>query len=219
MPTKKQIEFERYLLEALHSSDIANTINKAIINGNTIIVAEKFNNFNEKISLLETEIAQLKIYNDKVVEIDKQKEEQIYHLERRIDILEQQVKQNNIRLSGVKEIANENTLMTVLEIFTNTLKLKISESDIISASRVGQIRDTRSRHIVVSFKTNKIKNVVYHRKKFLQGTGMAMKEDLSMARFKFFKAITEKYGYTNVWTSDGTVFAKTANGIEVFPIN
>ncbi|CAH1961695.1 unnamed protein product [Acanthoscelides obtectus] len=60
MPTKNQAEFERSLVEALRSNNIANAISEAIITNITRKLAEKFHYYVTKIASLEAEIQLLK---------------------------------------------------------------------------------------------------------------------------------------------------------------
>nr|CAH7762044.1 unnamed protein product [Callosobruchus chinensis] len=41
-----------------------------------------------------------------------------------------------------------------------------------------------------------------------------MKEDLTALRLGIVKEASDKYGFKNVWTLNGNVFAKTNSGVE-----
>lgn len=213
MSTRQKTDFEKSLVEALKSNNVANAISDAILNSITKKLAEKFNLYDAKIASLEAEIQLLKSNSSNQTENttnDNQKK-----LEQKVDILHQQAKKNNIRLMGVKEIENENTSNIVKELFTNKLKTSVN-NEIIAAYRVGKTNNNRPRHIVVTFNDTKIRNTIYNRKKLLKGTSIVMKEDLTVERLKLVKQASDEYGFKNVWTVNGTIFVKTENGIEKF---
>lgn len=213
MSTRQKTDFEKSLVEALKSNNVANAISDAIINSITKKLAEKFNLYDAKIASLEAEIQLLKSNSSNQIENntdDNQKK-----LEQKVDILQQQAKNNNIRLMGVKEIENENTSNIVKELFTNKLKTSVN-NEIVAAYRVGKTNNNRPRHIVVTFNDTKIRNTIYNSKKLLKGTSIVMKEDLTVERLKLVKEASDKYGFKNVWTLNGTIFVKTENGIEKF---
>lgn len=64
------------------------------------------------------------------------------------------------------------------------------------------------------FKDNQTKNKIFRVKKMLKGSNIVMKEDLTNERLKLVKEASDKYGYKNVWTFNGIIFAKTENGVE-----
>ncbi|CAH1961696.1 unnamed protein product [Acanthoscelides obtectus] len=84
----------------------------------------------------------------------------------------------------------------------------------IPQQRVGQKTCGRPRHLVVTFKSNVIYSNIYNKKKSLKGTGVIIKEDLILLRLNLVKEAAEKYGFRNVWTRNGNIFAKTETGVE-----
>nr|CAH7719783.1 unnamed protein product [Callosobruchus chinensis]CAH7738923.1 unnamed protein product [Callosobruchus chinensis] len=217
MPTRNQTEFERSLIEALRSNNIANAISEAIITNITKKLAEKFNYYDAKIASLEAEIQLLKssCNNTTASRDDSSK------IERKVDVLQQQAKNNNIRLMGVKESPNENTLVAVKKIISSKLKINPEELDnnVVTAYRVGQKAEARPRHIIVAFRDNQIKHSIYAKKKMLKGSQIVMKEDLTVERMKIVKEASEKYGFKNVWTFNGNIFVKTDNKVEKYLYN
>nr|CAH7741520.1 unnamed protein product [Callosobruchus chinensis] len=120
---------------------------------------------------------------------------------------------------GVKEIPHEDATKKVNDIITSKLNVDIDQGDIVALYRVGQISSDRSRRIVVSFKSNVVKRKVFSNRKALKGSGIVMKEDLTLLRLNMVKEAAEKYGFKNVWTQNGNVFAKTEKGVEKFLYN
>nr|CAH7759370.1 unnamed protein product [Callosobruchus chinensis] len=118
---------------------------------------------------------------------------------------------------GVKEIPHEDATKKVNDIITSKLNVdnnNIDQGDIVAVYRVGQISSDRLRHIVVSFKSNVVKRKVFSNKKALEGSGIVMKEDFTLLRLNMVKEAAERYGFKNVWTQNGNIFAKTEKGVE-----
>lgn len=219
MPTRQQQqqqnEFEKSLVDALKSSDVADAICEAIIKTITTKFYERFNYYDAKIKSLEAELELLKSTDNNsrnnIADIEDQKK-----LEQKVENLQQLSKRNNVRLIGLREVDNEETLATVKELFSNKLKINMekSENRPLVAYRVGQQSHGRPRHIVVTFSNTSAKNSIYNKKKMLKGSGVVMKEDLTMERLKIVRTASEKYGFKGVWTFNGTVYAKTEKGVE-----
>lgn len=214
MSTRQRTEFEKSLVEALKSANVANAISEAIINSVTKKLAEKFNLYDTKIASLEAEIQLLK--SNHINSVDNIPDETQKKLQHKVDILQQETKKNNIRLMGLKECDNENSencMKKVKELFATKLETPMN-NEITAVYRAGKKNMERPRHLVVTFSDTKIKNSIYNKKKLLKGTGIVMKEDLTLERLKIVKNLSEKYGFKNVWTANGNVFIKTEEGVE-----
>lgn len=223
--TRQQIEFEKSLIEALSSQKVTTAIVDALIMSLTSKLAEKFNQYENKIASLETKVTKLETEITKLkesnnlyspVSIEKDKNS----LSQKVDILQQNAKNNNIRIFGLKETDDENLLLKVNELFINKLKISLNKNDIVSTYRVGQKTANRPRHVIVTFKDNLSKHNIFNKKKLLRGCNIVFKEDLTVDRLKIVKSASEKFGYKNVWTVNGIVYAKTTNGVEkILPFN
>nr|CAI5816943.1 unnamed protein product [Callosobruchus analis] len=86
----------------------------------------------------------------------------------------------------------------VYEIIKDRMKIKIDESDIMAAYRVGQKVDNKPRHVSGSFKNSAVKMDVYTNKRLLKGTNFVTKEDLTAFRLKSLRAAADKHDYKNV---------------------
>ncbi|CAH1989983.1 unnamed protein product [Acanthoscelides obtectus] len=93
------------------------------------------------------------------------------------------------------------------------MEVDINRSEITAVCRVGRQNGSNPRHILVSFKDNCIKIAAYNKKKMLKGTKIVVKEDLTIQRLKAMKPASEKFGFRNVWTVNGNVFARTDKGV------
>nr|CAH7754853.1 unnamed protein product [Callosobruchus chinensis] len=209
---KNQADFESTLMDALKKKSIAESISKMILETITSSLKEKFNYYDSKITELEKEVSCLKSKLNDTVNI----QDNVDHkkVEQKVDNIQQHIRNNNLRIMSVPEAAGENLTEKVYDIFTNKMKVEINKSEIIAAYRVGRKLDNKPRQILVTFQDNAIKMLTYNRKRFLKGSNIVIKEDLTVLRLNIMNAASEKYGYRNVWSTNGAIFAKTGNGVE-----
>lgn len=216
MPTRQtQADFEVTLINALKKKEVTDSITQIIIQTITSALSDKFKFYDNKISQLETEIEQLKNLkspnnnnNNTQNSMESQK-----NVEQKLDHLQQQHKNNSVRIMHLKEDEKENLTDKVIDIFQDKLKLPISHTQIVNVYRVG--KNTGSpRHVLVTFQDNATKMKVYSNKRLLKGTSLIIKEDLTVYRLNKMKSVSEEYGFKNVWSVNGTIFAKTNKGVE-----
>nr|CAH7714511.1 unnamed protein product [Callosobruchus chinensis] len=209
---KNQADFESTLMDALKKKSIAESISRMILETITSSLKEKFNYYDSKITELEKEVSCLKSKLNDTVNI----QDNVDHkkVEQKVDNIQQHIRNNNLRIMSVPEAAGENLTEKVYDIFTNKMKVEINKSEIIAAYRVGRKLDDKPRQILVTFQDNAIKMLTYNRKRFLKGSNIVIKEDLTVLRLNIMNAASEKYGYRNVWSTNGAIFAKTGNGVE-----
>nr|CAH7729424.1 unnamed protein product [Callosobruchus chinensis] len=209
---KNQADFESTLMDALKKKSIAESISKMILETIASSLKEKFDYYDSKITELEKEVSCLKWKLNDTVNI----QDNVDHkkVEQKVDNIQQHIRNNNLRIMSVPEAAGENLTEKVYDIFTNKMKVEINKSEIIAAYRVGRKLDDKPRQILVTFQDNAIKMLTYNRKRFLKGSNIVIKEDLTVLRLNIMNAASEKYGYRNVWSTNGAIFAKTGNGVE-----
>lgn len=131
----------------------------------------------------------------------------IVSLERKYDQLEQYTRRNSLRIYGIPESTEEDTSKLVLQLFREKMKLDIILSHIDRSHRIG-VKDnkkTKSRAIIVKFVSYQSKNLIFKNKKVLKGTGIVIKEDLTIVRHQLLDLAVKKFGFRNVWTSDGNI--------------
>nr|CAI5859298.1 unnamed protein product [Callosobruchus analis] len=59
------------------------------------------------------------------------------------------------------------------------------------------------------------KENVYGKKKFLKGTGLAVREDLTRNRVKLLNGAMEKVGFNNVWTVNGKIYVNKDGKVSI----
>lgn len=133
-------------------------------------------------------------------------------LQHRTDDLEQYQRRTNLRVFGIPEKPNEDTDQLVLEVFKSNLKLDTMTVEQIQRShRVGKKQPpdaggvARPRPIIVRFAGYRERRRVFEKKRLLKGTNITIKEDLTKFRLELYKAAAARYGFANVWSSDGIV--------------
>lgn len=60
---------------------------------------------------------------------------------------------------------------------------------------------------------------VYNKKKCLKGTKIVIKENLTISRVNAVKLASEKYGFKNVFTANGQIFAKFYKRVQKIYLN
>nr|CAH7730541.1 unnamed protein product [Callosobruchus chinensis] len=197
-------------MDALKKKSIAESISKMILETITSSLKEKFNYYDSKITELEKEVSCLKSKLNDTVNI----QDNVDHkkVEQKVDNIQQHIRNNNLRIMSVPEAAGENLTEKVYDIFTNKMKVEINKSEIIAAYRVGRKLDNKPRQILVTFQDNAIKMLTYNRKRFLKGSNIVIKEDLTVLRLNIMNAASEKYGYRNVWSTNGAISRRQEMG-------
>lgn len=162
---------------------------------------------NVKINQLEEEIAQLKKDN---INIERM-------AENRAEKLEQYTRRNSVRVFNVEETEGERCEEKVLTIFSKHMKITLPDYAIDRCHRVGnkinREGSNRPRAIIVKFSSYKFRDVVFRNKKLLKGNPAVIKEDLTSTRRDILNHAAKKFEVRNVWTWDGVISVKTANGI------
>nr|CAH7748037.1 unnamed protein product [Callosobruchus chinensis] len=116
MPTRQnQAEFEQTLIDALKKKNVAASISNIIIESVTSSLTEKFNYYDSKIAELENKIVKLKTeYSHHNINTADNRHQQ--NVEQKLDNVQQQLKNNNIRIINVPEVAAENLTEKVITI-------------------------------------------------------------------------------------------------------
>lgn len=218
MPTRQGlIDFEQNLIEVLKKENVADRISNIILSTITSQLSQKFKTYDEKIIKLEEEIILLKNLNNEINETKTEDKQRI--VEKKLDNVQQHIKNDNLRLIQIPEADDENVHEKVFNIFKNKMNVDINKSNIAAAYRVGKKNENKPRHVVVVFNDNSTKMRVYNKKKSLKGTKIVIKEDLTVSRVKTVREASEKYGFKNVWTVNGHIFARTDQGVEKINLN
>jgi len=145
-------------------------------------------------------------------------QEKLHNQELQLQELQQYSRRNNLRIYGVPETQKdvvENTDQALCNIFKEKLGVEIKPREICRSHRVGKHRnntndDTTScartpRPIIVKFVSYNAWSRVFREKKQLKGTGITIREDLTLHNVRLLAQAREKYGSRSVWTMDGRI--------------
>lgn len=134
----------------------------------------------------------------------------------KIDTLEQHTRRNNIRIQGIAEDSKEDLGKKLLNLFNEKLNVNVVQKDFDSIYRIGSNSNNAgmSRPIIVKCTNSYIKNEILKNRKKLKGSKTFLCEDLSLARYKLYRAAQEKYGKKFAWTINGDVKVKAGSVIK-----
>lgn len=107
---------------------------------------------------------------------------------------------------GVKEEIDEQPGMVLKTMLANQLKVSAECLGAIRVvHRLGPIKDTKTRPLLVRFTTLEARSEVWGLKKGLKGSGMTVTEFLTKSRHNVFVASRKHFGMNNAWTSEGKI--------------
>ena len=133
-------------------------------------------------------------------------------LNNKTDNLEQYSRRSNLRIYGVMESNRENTDNLVVNIAQEKLGVSLSPDDIDRSHRIGKPRRGKPRAIIVKFSSYKKRMEIFKNKSKLKGSSLTIREDLTSLRMKTLSAAVEAFELKNVWSSDGNIVIKSADG-------
>ncbi|CAH0563154.1 unnamed protein product [Brassicogethes aeneus] len=124
----------------------------------------------------------------------------------KFDNLEQEIRKNNIRIFNMPENQNENIKIDVINLINTKLNIKLT-NEIEMCYRIGIINRNKPRGIF-KFQDCKTKEKIFKNKKYLKGSGIVIKEDLTRTRNTLVEEAVKKLELKNVWTEWGKVYVK-----------
>lgn len=157
----------------------------------------------QKIKELEKTVTNL---NEKVSVLD----EQVGYLDKKVEKQEQYSRRNCVLIHGVAENEDENTDDLVLSILKDEMDTEMFTDDLDRTHRIGKTKnDSKHRRpIIVKFVRHNDKHKVFRNKKRLKGKKISITESLTKTRMAKLNEAREKFGFRNVWTSDGRILYK-----------
>lgn len=134
-------------------------------------------------------------------------------LRQRVEQLDQISRCCNLRVFNLQEKDNENTTTSVVKILNLKMNIGLDESDIQECYRIGRLNKEKQRGILLKLKNFEMKQKIYNSKKFLKGTGLVVREDITANRLKIMEEAIKCTNIKSVWTQNGNVFVKKNNSI------
>ena len=112
------------------------------------------------------------------------------------------------------ETKTEDINEMVLDVINNKPYIEMSQISIDRKYRLGKRKDPgqKSRAIILKFTRYKNRHHVFTNKKLLKGSGISIKESLTLKTVEHLKKAREQHGFANVWTLDGKIMFKVNDG-------
>ena len=135
--------------------------------------------------------------------------QRIDKLENLVDQQEQYLPRNCLLVRGTAETNYENTDDLLPKTTNEKLEVDITENEINRSHRIGREKDgQRPRPIIVKLTRYNTRKKVFASKRKLKGTGVSITESFTAKRMEQLNKAREEHGFTNVWTTDGTILFK-----------
>lgn len=157
--------------------------------------------------------ASLRPLKDEIKQLKEELAELKSYCSNELDDIQQYQRRNNVIITGIPEVAGEDTDDKVLHLFNTQLKLNMSKACIDRSHRVGRRilgKSEKTRPIIVKFVSYRDRRTVLNEKRMLKGSGIVMREHLTTRRVAVFNEVSRVHGQKNVWTRDGKIFYRNA---------
>lgn len=195
----------------IKNGSFINEITQKVIEAVTTLLEDKLINIEKSVAELKRDNEKLE---NKILELQNNRIVFDYNNPRfeELDRMEQTARSCHLRIFNVKEKTLEDIKQEVKNI-CEKVSVKVADDDIQLCYRVGKNQKDKNRGIFVKLKDVTIKQRIYGNKKFLKGTGITIKEDLTQIRLNLMKRAVDKYGIHNVWTTNGKIFVSLHNKV------
>ncbi|XP_059048645.1 uncharacterized protein LOC131843886 [Achroia grisella] len=203
----------------------------------------KYNVLSDELSALKDSLEfQYKEYSDMKVCIENSKlssmadyADKLCNLQNKIDIMEQQSRQNNLEICFVPEKRGEN-LIILFESITTVIKYPIERKDILAIHRVPHARsdeNNRPKNIIVKVSSRYLRDNILSAFRLSKGlktddlniVGNSRKiyinEHLTLQNKKLFRDCREAaklHGYKFVWIKNATILVRKSETSPIFAI-
>lgn len=164
------------------------------------------NTYKDRITVLETEI---KENNEKMQKQLDSFETKVSKLERRIDFLEGEKRQQNLIVLGLVQNENEVPMTRVSRLLEKKLGLK---PQIEKARRVGKTEVGKVTPILVTFPSKPLRDEVKRKRAALKGSGIIIVEDLTPDARTLLKEAKAHKDVAVAWSHDGIILVKKTSG-------
>ena len=123
---------------------------------------------------------------------------------------EQYSRKNNVKIHGIKEADNENTLETVKKELLKTAKVKLEDSEVIAVHRL-PVRDDQITPILLKVKNSDIKARIMRTRPTFKKAGKRLSDDVTKINSELIQKLNDHEGIEQAWYMyfNGSVFAKT----------
>lgn len=153
--------------------------------------------FNSRFDQLETNIMSLSEQLDNATSVSKENKTEIENLNVYVDNMEQNTKKNMLRIHGLDQEAEGETLMQhFINFLKEKLKIDCTENDIDYVMRLPNTNNQPmlTSTVLVNFVNNHLKFQIFNAKKLLKNSGISIFEDLTKTRFELLMEAKKQLG-------------------------
>ncbi|XP_037299942.1 uncharacterized protein LOC119190862 [Manduca sexta] len=135
-------------------------------------------------------------------------QQQIETLAHAVDTMETQRRRKMLLFHGVAEASQENSALLVADLVRLRLCFADFQADDIQrCHRMGRTSSSKKpRPILVKLRDVNTRDKIWFSKTRLKNSGVTLSEFLTKTRHDVFMAAREKFGVTNCWTREGSVY-------------
>ena len=137
-------------------------------------------------------------------------------LDRKLDLMEQYTRRNNMHVHGIEETQQEITDGVICKLASEKLGVPLTPADIdhsyrMSSGSADQHHQRGPRPIIVKFCSYRTRALFMKARSKLKGTGIFLNEDLTKKNQKLFHSVRHNEKVARAWSVDGIIFAGIAN--------
>lgn len=202
-------------------SDVVKTAVNQAVNEAIEAKISDLQGIRENMDIFSSEIDRLSSIVSELKNTVKEKERDIKELKKSVDSikrenlslkcqmndLENQQRKENIRVSGLPELASENPTIAACE-FLAKKGIKVKEGDVHVSHRIGKMTTGKPRPLIVRFHDRTIRNKVIRERKVLKGSGVTVSEDVSHLTMQTLVRVQKSEGIVNAWIWNARVCAR-----------
>lgn len=124
---------------------------------------------------------------------------------------EQYSRKTNLKIYGLDEQKDEDCVQKAIGLVKEKLGIQLYVSDISAAHRIPGGK-SGARPVIVKMVHSTVKNKILMNRKQLKGSGVVIREDISVEYVKLMNRMEKKENVESVWFWTGKVFVKTTDG-------
>lgn len=140
---------------------------------------------------------------------------QIAVLAKQVDLGEMRSRRKILLLHGVPEGQDEDTAAVAAKVVVDKVKITgFTASDISRCHRMGRATGKdRPRPILFKLHDFDLRRKIWASKSCLKGSGNTLSEFLTKTRHDVFQAARQRFGITNAWSNEGSVYVIGRDGV------
>lgn len=139
-------------------------------------------------------------------------QQQIGCLALSLDNMEMRGRRKILLLHGISEVKEEKTAQILAQVVKERFKLELTVPDIKRCHRMGRSTSHKPRPILFKLHDVALRDKIWFDKAKLKGSGITVSEFLTKSRHNVFMAARERFGVSQCWTREGTVFVLDSEG-------